>query len=74
MLLLDIMGNHIENAPLDLTLSDLERSKSKFLIVYHKVAELGSMLLLNSNRKSYMKSPSPTEPSRFTLGNIESTN
>ncbi len=32
------------------------------------------MLLLNTNRKSYMKSPSLTEPSRFTLGNIEGMN
>ena len=48
--------------------------KSKSFIVYHKGAELGYMLLLNTSRKSYMKSPSPIEPSRFTLGNIESTN
>ncbi len=34
---------------------DLERSKSKSLIVYHKGAEFGYMLLLNGNRKSFMK-------------------
>ncbi len=73
MLLLDIIGNHIWDAPSDLTLSDLERSKSNSLIVYHKGAELGYMLniLLKTNRKLCMKSP---RPSRFTLCNIESTN
>ncbi len=45
MLLLGIIGNHIWDAPPDSTLSDLERSKLKSLIVYHKVAELGYMLL-----------------------------
>ncbi len=72
MLLLDIIG--IIYGPSDLNLSDLERSKSESLIVYHKGAELGYMLLWNTNRKSYIKSPSQTEPSRFTLCNIESTN
>ncbi len=74
MLLLIVIGNHIWNAPSDSTLSDFERSKSKSLIIYHKGAELGYIFLLNTNSKSYMKSPSPTVPSRFTLGNIDSTN
>ncbi len=48
-------------------------SKSKSLIVCHKRVELGYMLLLNTNRKSYMRIPSPAEPSRFIFGDIEST-
>ena len=44
-----------------LTLSDLERSKSRLLryrsIISGKGAELGHMLLLNINRKAYMRSP-----------------
>ena len=48
MLLLDIIGNHIWNAPLELTLSDFEMSKLKSLIVYHRGADLGYMLLLNT--------------------------
>ncbi len=53
MLLLDITENHIWDAPPDLTLSDLVRLKAKSLIVYHKGAELGYALLLNTNRKHY---------------------
>ena len=44
-----------------LTLSDSERSKLRSLIfrsISHKGEELGHMLLLNINRKSYMGSPS----------------
>ncbi len=44
-----------------LTLSDLERSKSRSLkfrkLIFRKGAELGHMLLLNINRKAYMGSP-----------------
>ncbi len=44
-----------------LTLSDLERSKSRSLrfqsLIFCKGAELGHILLLNSNRKVYMGSP-----------------
>ncbi len=44
-----------------LTLSDLERSKSRSLrfrsLISCKGAYLGSMLLLNINRKPYMDSP-----------------
>ncbi len=46
--------------PSHLTLSDLERSKSRSLrfrsILTHKGAELGHILLLNINRKAYMGS------------------
>ncbi len=56
MLLLDIIVNHVWDAPSDLTLSDLERSKSKSSIVYPKGGELSYMLLLNINSKSYRKS------------------
>ncbi len=42
MSLLDIIGSQIRVAPSDLTWSDLERSKSKPFIVYHKGDELGS--------------------------------
>ncbi len=41
MLLLYIIGNHLWDAPSDLTMSDLESTKSKSLIVYPKGAELG---------------------------------
>ncbi len=48
-------------APINLTLNDLERSNSrspKFRrLISRKGAELGPMLLLNINRKSYMWSP-----------------
>ncbi len=47
--------------PSHLTLSDLERSKSRLLrfrrLISAKEAELGHMLLLNINRKAYMESP-----------------
>ncbi len=60
-------------APLDLTLSDIERSKSrssKFLrLICCKGAELGPMLLLNINRKPYMVST--MAPSHLTLSDLE---
>ena len=47
-------------APIHLTLSDLERSKSRSLrfgsLIYCKGAELDYLLLLNINRKPYMGS------------------
>ncbi len=47
--------------PLYLTLSDLERLKSRALrfrsLISCKGAELGQMLLSNINRKAYMGSP-----------------
>ena len=47
--------------PLGLTLSDPERSKSRsprfVRPLYHKGAQLGTMLLLNINRIAYMGSP-----------------
>ncbi len=42
-------------AQLDLTLSDAERSNSRPLRS-HKENELGHMLLLNTNMKSYVES------------------
>ncbi len=35
MLLLDIIGNHIRDAPSDMTLSDIERSNSKSLMSHY---------------------------------------
>ncbi len=53
------MGNQLTRS--HLTVSDLERSKSRSLrlrsITSRKGAELGYMLLLNSSRKAYMGSP-----------------
>ncbi len=53
----------------DLTLSDLERSKSRSLrfkgVISCKGCELGPMLLLTNNRKTYMASP--MTPSLLTL-------
>ncbi len=45
----------------NLTLSDIERSESRWLmfrsIISHKEAELGQMLLLNIKRKAFMGIP-----------------
>ena len=61
------------NAPLDLTLSDLERSNSRSLsfrsLISRKGAQVGPMLLLNINRKPYMESP--MAPSHLTLSDLE---
>ena len=55
--------------PLLLTLSKLERSKSRSLVfqslISHKGAEVGPMLLLTINRKTYMASL--MTPSLLTL-------
>ena len=63
-------------APLDLTFSDLERSKSRSLtfqiLISRKGALLGPKLLLNINRKSYMKESNGTV--NLTLSDIESSN
>ena len=54
-----------------LTLSDLERSNSRGVTeiskayISRKAAELGHILLLNTNRISYMGSPKP--PSHWTV-------
>ncbi len=68
-LLLDTNRNsYVESAkaPLYLALSNLKRSKSMSLrfrrLTSRKGAELGRMLLLNTNKKSYMTS----EPSNLT--------
>ena len=79
LLLLNIIGNHILNAQLYHQISlwvTLERSKSLrfWNFVYHKGTKLGYILLFNTNRKSYMRSPSPSEPLRFTLGDMERSN
>ncbi len=64
--------------PSHLTLSDLERSKSRsmrFRSLTHasrKGAELGHMLLLNINRKGYMGSPMTL--SHLTLSDLEKSN
>ncbi len=48
-------------APLDLTLSDHERSMSRSLwfqsLISHNGGELDTILLLNINRKAYIGSP-----------------
>ncbi len=60
---------------LHLTLRGLERSISRSLrferLIPHKSAELGHMLLLNANRKSYTGSPIP--PSYLTVSDLESS-
>ncbi len=57
-----------------LTLSDIERSISMSLklqrLISRKAAEFGRILLLNTNRKSYMGSPKA--PSHLTLSDLES--
>ena len=66
---------YMENplTPSHLTLSDIERSKSRSLrfqsLISCKGAELGHRLLLNINRKAYMGSPMTL--SHFTLSDIE---
>ncbi len=59
--------------PLLLTLSDLERSKSRSLrfqsLISHKGAKLGPMLLLTINRKPYMASL--MTPSFLTLSDLK---
>ena len=59
-----------------LTLSDLKRSNSRSLwfrsLISCKGAELGHMLLLNINRKSYTRSPMTS--SFLTLSDLESSN
>ena len=56
-----------------LTLSDIERSKSRSLsfrnLISQKGANLGHMLLLNINRKPYMGSPIAL--SHLTLSDLE---
>ncbi len=58
-----------------LTLSDLERSISRSLglqrVVSRKAAELGHVLLLNTNRRSYMVSPIPS--SQLSLSDLETS-
>ncbi len=48
-------------APLDLTLGDLERSKSRSprfqSLISRYGAKLGHMILLTINRKAYMENP-----------------
>ncbi len=65
------MGN--PTAPLDVTLSNLERSNSRSHIfrshISGKGAQLGSMLLLNINRKPYMGSLIAL--SHLTLSDLE---
>ena len=57
----------------DLTLSDLERSKTRSLrfqrLISRKGVELGPMLPLTINRKLYMASP--MTPSLLTLSDLE---
>ncbi len=72
MLLLNINRKPCMGSPMvpsHLTLSDLERSKSRSLrfqsLIFWKGAELGPMLLLTINRKPYMGSP--MAPSHFNL-------
>ena len=54
---------------------ELERSLSRSLrfqrLISHKGAELGHMLLLDTNRKTHMESP--TAPSHFNLGELVSS-
>ncbi len=61
------------NTPLHLTLSDLERSRSRLFIfsslIPRKGAKLGPMLLLNINRKPCMGSPKA--PFNLTLSDLE---
>ena len=56
-----------------LTLSDLDRSKSRSLgfqiLIYRKGADLGPMLLLTINRKHFM--PSLMTSSLWTLSDLE---
>ncbi len=56
-----------------LTLSDLERSKSRSTrfqtLISHKGAELGPMLPLTINRKPYMVGP--LTPSHLTLSDLQ---
>ncbi len=63
-------------APLDLTLSNIERSKSKSLrlqsFISRKGAQLGHMLLLNTNGKPYMGSPIAL--SYLTFSDLEMSN
>ena len=76
-LLLDINRNsYIESptAPLDLTLSDLERSKSRSprfqsLISPNGAKKLGPALLLIINRKPYMASP--MTPSHLNFSDLK---
>ena len=60
-------------APSDLTLSELERSKSRSprfqSLISRNGTELGPMLLLTMKRKPYIGSPST--PSHLTLSDIE---
>ncbi len=60
----------------DLTLSDLERSKSRSLrfqsVISREGAKLGPMLLLTINRKPYMASP--MTPSLLTLRDLKGQN
>ncbi len=69
MLLLNI-NNTYHLALSHLTLGDLERSQSwslRFLkLICRKGAEIGNMLLLNINRKSYIGRPTAT--SEFDSG------
>ncbi len=57
-------------APLDFTLSDLQRSNSRSrrfgILISHKGAYLGPMLPLKINRKPYMGTPNVT-PSKMKL-------
>ncbi len=60
------------SAPLDLTLSHLERSNSRSLEFWSLISHngyLGHVLLLNIHRKPYMASPMP--PSHLTLSDLE---
>ncbi len=59
--------------PSSLTLSDLERSKSRSLLfqslISRKGAKLGHMLLYNVNRKQHIEIP--MAKSDLTLGDLE---
>ncbi len=79
MLLLNItrkpyMGSPM--APSHMTLSDLERPKSRLprfrTLISRKRAQLGPTLVLNINRKPYMGTPMAS--SDLTLGDLESSN
>ncbi len=58
-------------APLHLTFKGLERPRSSLFIRYTG-AELGRMLLLNTNRKSYVENLTDS-PLEFILGDSSSS-
>ena len=57
---------------MDLSGRPMSKSLRFLWLVYHKGAELGYILPLITNKKWYMTSPNPTEPSHVMLGDVES--